>query len=157
MRCTRLLGLAALVSAPSFGDQRDDLSAALARWQAAAIINYSFVYESRDDNIVPRTCFPYAVRTTVRNGTPKISVVVQGRGRCPAGSELPKAERDSMPRTIEKLFASVDRALAWGSEIARVEVRYDAKYGYPVHFSAEKIGITDNDEGFEISKFSVGR
>jgi hypothetical protein len=62
-----------------------------------------------------------------------------------------------VPRTIEDLFAVVERVLKLGPEVARVEVKYDQSYGFPVHLRAEKIGISDSDEGFEIEDFSPRR
>jgi hypothetical protein len=70
---------------------------------------------------------------------------------------LPASERRNAPRTIEALFAIVERQVKLGPEAVRLEVKYDPSFGFPVHLRAEKIGITDSDEGFEITNFSPGK
>jgi len=151
------MALFALIPSVVGADAASDLPAARAKWKVAAIATYSFVYTDKGDMMIAPPCAWYILRTHVRNGKPSLSVIVGGGGSCPPGTVLPKSERENAPRTIEALFVIVERVLNLGPAIARVEVKYDPKYGFPVHLSAEKIGISDSDEGFEITDFSPGR
>jgi hypothetical protein len=156
MRPAVVLALLALSSSAVHADARSDLSAARDLWKAASIANYTFVYINRDDTLMAPPCNWDVLRTHVRNGKPKLSIVLSGIGRCPPGTVLSASERKNVPRTIEDLFAVVERVLKLGAEIARVEVKYDQSYGFPVHLRAEK-SITDSNEEFEITEFSPRR
>lgn len=49
-----------------------------------------------------------------------------------SGTVLPESERQNGPRTIEALFAIVERVLNLGPSVARVKVIYDPSYGRSV-------------------------
>ena len=137
-------------------DAESDLSAARALWHAASIGTYSFVYTNRDDTLIAPPCNWDVLRSRVKKGKATRSVVMSGIGLCPPGTVLSKSQLKYVPRTIEDLFAVVERVLQLGPEIARVEVKYDPSYGFPVHLRAEK-NLSDSDEEFEISGFSPAK
>ena len=143
-----VVALFALTPGVVRADYASDLSAARAMWKTASIATYSFVYTDRGDTLIAPRCAWGVLRTRVKNGKPSLTVVVDGRGSCPPGTVLPESQRENAPRTIEDLFAIVERVLNLGPTIARVKVQYDAVYGFPTYLDAEKIGITDSDEGF---------
>ena len=154
----RLIPLIAFaVAIPAFGQSQEELrlAAARERWVRAGIQNYSFVYENRNDNIVPRSCFPDAVRIVVRNGHRVRAVVIRGGGSCPSGSSLPKSERGAHPANFEDLFAIVDRVVRLPVGVARTQVAYDPVYGFPTALTSLKLQTWDNDEGFTVTEFKV--
>jgi hypothetical protein len=157
MRLVVALTLLALTPGAVRADAASDLSAARAMWKTASITTYSFVYTDHGDTMIAPPCNWDVLRTHVKNGKPTLSVVLSGMGLCPTGTVLPASERGNAPRTIEALFAIVERLVNFGPEAVRLEVNYDPSYGFPVHLRAEKIGITDSDEGFEITGFLPGK
>jgi hypothetical protein len=157
VRLVAALTLLALTPGVVRADAAGDLSAARDRWKTASITTYSFVYADHGDTMIAPPCNWDVLRTHVKNGRPTLSVVLSGMGLCPIGTVLPASERGNAPRTIESLFAIVDRLVKFGPEAVRLEVKYDPSYGFPVHLRAEKIGMSDSDEGFEITEFSPGK
>jgi hypothetical protein len=157
MRLADVLALFALSPGAVRADTASDLSAARDLWHAASITTYSFVYTNRDDTIMAPPCNWDVLRTHVRKGKATRSVVIRGIDLCPPGTVLSKSELKYVPRTIEDLFAVVERVLKLGPEVARVEVKYDQSYGFPVHLRAEKIDLFDSNEEFEIKDFSPSR
>jgi hypothetical protein len=110
------LSLFALSPGAVRADALGDLSAARDLWKAVSIANYTFEYTNRDDTLMARPCNWDVLRTHVRNGKPWLSVVVSGIGRCAPGTVLPASKRKNVPRTIEDLFAVVERLLKLGAE-----------------------------------------
>jgi Family of unknown function (DUF6174) len=157
MRLIVTLALLVLTPGAVRADAASNLAAARNVWKAASITTYSFVYTDGGDKMIAPPCNWDVLRTHVKNGKPTLSIVLSGMGLCPTGSVLPASERENAPRTIEALFAIVERLVKLGPEVVRLEVRYDPSYGFPVHLVAEKLGVSDSDEGFEITKFSPGR
>jgi Family of unknown function (DUF6174) len=157
VRLVVALTLLAVTPAAVRADAASDLSAARTKWKTASIATYTFVYTDRGDTMIAPPCNWDVLRTHVKNGKPTLSVVLEGMGLCPTGSVLPASERANAPRTIEALFAIVERMVNFGPETVRLEVNYDPSYGFPVHLRAEKLGITDSDEGFEITGFLPGK
>lgn len=157
MRTAVVLVLLALSSNAVRADPANDLVAARDLWHAASISTYSFVYTNRDATLVAPRCNWDVLRTHVKKGRPTLSVVLRGIGSCPRGTVLSKSELKYVPRTVEDLFAVVERVLKLGPEVADVEVEYDPSHGFPVHLRAGKIGMSDSDEEFEITEFSPRR
>jgi hypothetical protein len=151
------LAMLILTSGIVRADAASDLSAARAMWKTMSVTTYSFVYTEHGDIMIAPPCNWGVLRTHVKNGRPTLSIVLSGLGLCPTGSVLPASERGSAPRTIEALFAIVERQVKLGPTVVRLEVSYDPSYGLPVHLRAEKLGMSDSDEGFEITDFSPGK
>lgn len=147
-----LLGLLPQFAA---ADARSDLEAAKERWRTASITGYTFEFRDQGDLLIAPACSVDAVRTLVKGGKPILTVVTSGRRSCPTGTVLPASERHRFPRTIEAAFDLVEAFLKQGPGIVRLDARYDGTYGFPVFVRADKPGMSDSDEGFEIVHFSA--
>jgi hypothetical protein len=136
-------------------DPASEFEVALAKWRVAALKSYSFVYEwSGGVPIAPR-CANAKIRVVVRNGVSSTPVVAQGSKRCPRGTRGEKAIGFSVPDTVDAAFAEMRRYIHEPPTPTRISATYDPALGVPLTYYAEKLEITDNDEGFRMSSFKV--
>ena len=147
---------AAMVLSPlAYANVSQALAAARTKWDSLGVGNYSFVYSGAGSNIVPYQCIPYSMRSTVKNGRPRLSTLLDGHGQCDIGGRPPKYWH--WPRTVEELFAAVERLASFDPEEVRLAVEFDLVTGIPVHMRAEMLQITDSDEGFDITEMKIKR
>jgi hypothetical protein len=104
--------------------------------------------------VAPR-CADAKIRVVVQNGVSSPPVVARGNSKCPRGTRGEKAIGFSVPATIDAAFAEIRRYVHEPPTPARVDATYDATFGVPLTYYAEKLKISDNDEGFRISSFKV--
>lgn len=124
---------------------RAALVAAEAKWQGAALSNYSYRLVSGG---------PFGHTTYV--------VVVEGaqckaRSRTHLGKRVSRWKRDTCDRRrLADLFAEFRRQLSYSQE--RVELTFDPDTGVPIKASFQPhIEVPDQDEYFEISSFEARR
>jgi hypothetical protein len=138
------------------GNLASDFDVALARWNSAAIQNYTFTYEDNGGGLITPICGGAQFKLTVRKGVGGTPVVIRGTKRCPVGTRVRAADLD-IPVTIDEAFNAIKRYIRDPPTPVRVTVTYESQYGYPLTYSAEKLEISDSDEGFVIAHFSVLR
>ena len=113
-----------------------DLSRARQRWASARLDDYEFDYR------LSCFCAPEAteqVHIVVRGD--EVSSVVRVRDGAPA------APRSGGWPTVDDLFAEVDRLRALDAD--RIEVSYDATYGYPRQIAVDVYLMAADDESFQ--------
>ncbi|SRR5690606_22207352 len=121
---------------PPADSVRAALDAARARWDAAGIVDYAFVYEEVCF-CLPEDRGPFAI--TVRDGA-VASATYQGE---------PANARRTYP-TVDSLFATVEDALDRGAESVRVT--FDPVLGYPAEASIDyEAMVADEELGFRVS------
>jgi hypothetical protein len=130
------LGLLALIGALAASGcsrpsrEQSDLEAARERWEKAAISTYSY-------DIVLR-CFCPTLDATVQ--------VVDGV----VVSSVPASRNSHFPRTVDELFADLERELA-SEDRGAYTIEFDPELGYPRRVSADPIELAIDDEyGYEI-------
>ena len=118
------------------------LAQAIARWETSGLANYDYL--GAWSCFCPEEDLAEA-KVTVNNGE------VTGVGSAdPSMDAIPDPER-FVP--IEGLFALIQDAL--DRDASRVEVSYDATYGYPVDlFIDYEARMTDEEDRFAISSFT---
>ncbi|HLT47333.1 MAG TPA: DUF6174 domain-containing protein [Rubricoccaceae bacterium] len=135
--CTSPRAVAGPDGPPAPGDTtRAALDAARARWEAAGLDDYRFVYQV--------TCFcpeeargPFAL--TVRDGV-VVEALFQGRAMDPA---------DPRFATVDALFETLAEAFDRGA--ASVRVTYDAALGYPAEAYVDyETMVADEELGFAV-------
>jgi Family of unknown function (DUF6174) len=151
-----VLGIA-VIALPNLAvaDPVSDFEAALVKWRAADLRSYSFIYEPGGAAVIAPRCADAKIRVVVRNGVSSPPVVARGSSRCPRGTRGEKAIGFSVPATIDAAFAQIRKYVHEPPTPARVDATYDATFGVPLTYYAEKLRISDNDEGFRISSFKV--
>ncbi|MDP9350730.1 MAG: DUF6174 domain-containing protein [Chloroflexota bacterium] len=83
----------------------------------------------------------------VREGVPVSVIATRGGTPLPAGSFQ---QHD----TVEELFDVVQRAVA--GEAEHLDVRYDARLGFPAHVDVDvRSGWADDEHGFTVEDFRV--
>ena len=120
----------------SFAGPPSELARAAAegRWAREAPASYRFTIH-RSCECLPEMTGPTIV--VVSNG------VVASRTYVATGAAVPAAYADLFP-PAEGLFEVIDSARRQGAR--RVEARYDAAYGYPVHILIDFDGEWGNDD-----------
>ncbi|MFB9995271.1 DUF6174 domain-containing protein [Deinococcus oregonensis] len=128
---------------PDFARLQADLSAARARWQAAALPNYA--YDFAQYSLPVR--FP-AVRVTVSGGA------VQGVALKAGEEGEPSAQARA---TVEGLFQNIADALAYqqGQPCPAVEAEYDAQDGHPtrLYSGIKEANIADGEGEWNVTGF----
>lgn len=152
---TVCLAFALTVALPASvdADPLADFEAARAKWRAAGLKNYSFIYEWAGAVVVAPDCAGARIRAVVRNGVGWVPVVISGNRRCPAGTRGEKAIGLEVPRTIDAAFEEIEAELK-RAELTRVKATYDPELGIPLRYLAESLVMTDSDGGFRISAFA---
>jgi len=119
--------------------------------------SYSFAW--RDSGGVPFAppCVGATIRVRVMTGKRVSPVVEHGTARCPRGLRGERAIGLDVPTSIESAFAQMKRLIDAGPDAVKISAVYDPDLGIPLKFSAEKLQMEDNDEGFEIVGFFPGR
>jgi Family of unknown function (DUF6174) len=120
-------------TAPDRSDEERELTRNRQRWVSAGMHDYEYDFR--------RSCYCLAeateeVHIVVRNDA--IVSVVRTRDGRPASTQL-----TVWPR-IDELFADVQQRLAQGAE--RLDVQYDATYGYPRAVVADVVLMMADDE-----------
>jgi hypothetical protein len=141
----------------SFAAGEADFEAAVARWRAAGVSNYSFAWRWRGGVVMAPDCADADIRVRVAAGASIAPVVEHGSARCPRGLRGERALHMDVPATIDAAFEQMSRLVDMGADQVRIHAAYDPTYGIPLSFYAEKLTIEDNDEGFEITDFVVPR
>jgi hypothetical protein len=136
-------------------DPASEFEIALAKWRAADLKSYSFVYEWSGGVVIAPRCAGAKIRAVVRNGVSSPPVVARGNSKCPRGTRGEKAIGFSVPDTVDAAFAEMRRYMHEPPTPARIDATYDPALGVPLTYYVEKLEITDNDEGFRISSFKV--
>lgn len=119
-----------------------ELKNARARWLAHAPASYSYT--------VFRGCFCTSdargpVRVTVRDG------VAESRLYTETGAAVPQNYAQFFP-TVDALFAQIDSLRT--NRVARLDVTYDATYGFPTRIDVDVIAHAADDEfTYETSGF----
>lgn len=134
-----------------------DFDAAVAKWRAAGVRNYTFTYKWEGGVIFAPKCADALIRVRVRNRVSASPVVVRGNRRCPKGIRGAKTIGFGVPATIDDAFEEMRRYIFEPPTKVRVTASYDAAYGIPLSYYVEKLELTDNDEGFKIGDFEVAR
>jgi Family of unknown function (DUF6174) len=148
--------LGALLPANSPANEAEDFNAAVERWHALKISNYSFVYEEGGAVLIAPYCAGTKIRVRVRHGASSSPVVVAGHAHCPTGTRGARIDV-TVPATIDDAFEAIRRYVFNPPTPVELTVTYDSKYGVPLSYYAAKTEISDSDEGFKISKFEVTR
>ena len=154
--------LFAIAFALAFGraaaaDQKVDYDAALAKWQATGVRNYTFTYQWHGAVIIAPACADATIKVRVKNGAAGEPIVVRGNSRCPRGTRGVKAIGFPVPATIDDAFREIRRYIENPPTAVRITAEYDQTYGIPKTYFVEKLEIEDNDEGFRITSFEVAR
>ena len=138
-------------------DTAAEFDAALAKWHAANLKSYSFMYEWGGGVVIAPKCADAKIRVVVRNGVSSPPVVAKGNSRCLRGTRGEKSIGLSVPATIDAAFAEMRRYIHAPPTPARIDATYDPELGVPLTYYARKLEFEDNDEGFRISSFKVLR
>jgi hypothetical protein len=136
-------------------DAASELETAHAKWRSADLKSYSFIYELSGSVVVAPRCADAKIQVVVRNGVSSPPVVAVGNRRCPRGTRGAEEIGFSVPATIDAAFAEMRIYIREPPTPARIDAEYDPTLGFPLTYYAEKLEISDNDEGFRISSFKV--
>lgn len=123
-------------------DELRDLVRARARWNVNGVTDY--------DVIARAHCFCAFggddVRVIVRDGG-VVSATILATGRMLGGAEAVQY------RSVEDLFDVIEHAARHDAD--RIDVTYDAHYGYPAHFFIDySRSAADEEFGYEILEFT---
>ena len=123
---------------------QSEFSNARAKWLAHAPGSYSYTV-LRGCFCIPDSRGPVTV--TVRNG------IVESRRYAETGVSVPANFAQYFP-TVDEMFSKVDSLRV--NNVARLEVKYDAIYGFPVLVDVDVIArIADDEFTYETSGFVV--
>jgi hypothetical protein len=128
-----VVALAGLSACDNPMSATDDLEDARRMWRSQGITSYTFRVEV--------LCF------CVEEGRGPFAVTVeQGRVASVTDPETgaPRAANEFVPLTVEALFDKVEDAIE--RDAADLDVRYDARYGYPVEVAIDFIANAIDDE-----------
>jgi hypothetical protein len=153
----RLCSLIMLMVSPSLcvgSDLAANFDVAFARWKSAAIQDYVFTYQESGAVLIVPYCAGAKIRVTVKHGVGSAPIVIRGTNKCPAGTRGRSIDLE-VPKTIDEAFQAVRRYIFEAPTPVEVTVSYDPSYGFPLKYYVTKLELSDSDEGFEISKFSV--
>lgn len=139
----------------ALADPISEFDAALAKWQSAKINSCSFVYEYGGGVLVAPKCARTKIKVVVRNGVSSRPIVVKGHAECSRGTQGEKSIELTVPKSIDAAFAEMRRYIHNPPTPAEIYATYDPQFGIPLTYSALKMQIPDNDEGFRISDFKV--
>jgi hypothetical protein len=129
-----LLGCSITAPGGRSGDQLE-LTRNRERWAGAGIRDYEFEFQ-RSCFCLPAVTEP--VRITVRNDV--VTAVIRTRDGQPASATV-----GAWP-TVDSLFADVQRRIEQNAE--RLDVEYDAAYGYPRSIAVDVLQMAADDEYF---------
>lgn len=146
--CTAFHSLASADSASEFEAARE-------KWRYADLTSYSFIYEWGRGVVIAPRCADAKIRVVVRNGASAPPVVARGNSKCPRGTRGENAIGFAVPATIDAAFAEMRRYIHEPPTPVRIVATYDPTSGVPLTYYAEKLEISDNDEGFRISSFKI--
>ena len=123
-------------------DELRDLARARARWNVNGVTDY--------DVIARAHCFcafgGTDVRVIVRDGG-VVSATILATGRMLGGTEAVQY------RSVEDLFEVIEDAARRDAD--RIDVTYDAQYGYPANFFIDySRNAADEEFGYEIVQFT---
>ena len=157
MRHLIAAAIALSLGPPAVADQNSAHEAALAKWKAAGIHNYTFTYQWNGAVIIAPACADATIRVRVRDGVGDSPTVVRGNARCPRGIRGMKSIGFRVPATIDEAFLEMVRYVSDPQIPVRVTVSYDETYGFPRSYFVEKLEFADNDEGFKITSFKAAK
>jgi len=155
MRSLVAIAVALSLGHTAAADQVSEYKAALAKWQAAGIHDYTFTYQWNGAVVIAPACADATIQVQVKDGIGGAPTVVRGNSRCPRGTRGVKSIGFPVPATIDEAFREMFRFVADPPTPVRIEVSYDDTYGHPRAYFVEKLEVDDNDEGFKITSFEV--
>jgi hypothetical protein len=138
-------------------DAAADFDAAAARWKASGLRTYSFEYQYDSGDVVAPYCATATIWVRVIKGTGTEPVVVKGSRHCPVGTRGRRSIDVAIPETIDAVFDTMRRYVHNPPTPVEVKATLDSKYGFPTLYFVSKLEVSDSDEGFRISNFSVQR